>query len=96
MDRSYQEILNPVGEKADRQKADAAVRRTGGRRPVIGLLNNSKPNVSFFLEAVEKELLSQEKEYQILNVTKPRSAGACPDIDRLAERCDYVINAVAD
>lgn len=96
MDRSYQEILNPVGEKAARQKADAAVRRTGGRRRVIGLLNNSKPNVAFFLKAVENELRSQGKGYQTLKVSKPRSAGPCPDIDRLAERCDYVINAVAD
>lgn len=96
MDRSTRQILNPIGEKQTRQRPDAAVKGKGRERPVIGLLNNSKPNVSFFLEAVEKEILSQAKGYQTFNMTKPRSAAACPDIDLLAERCDFVINAVAD
>ena len=94
MNRSYQEILNPVGEKEAGQMADAVTK--GRDKPVIGLLNNSKPNVAFFLEALEKEILSQAEKYETLNVIKPRSAAACPDIDLLAERCDYVINAVAD
>ena len=91
-----QEILNPVGEKEAGRKADAVTQGKGRDKPVIGLLNNSKPNVAFFLEAVEKELLSQAKRYETVNVVKPRSAGPCPDIELLAERCDYVINAVAD
>jgi len=50
--------------------------------------------VNRFLEAVEKDILALG--YRTVNVTKPRSAGPCPDIDALAERCDYVVNAVAD
>lgn len=93
---SYRAILNPVGEKEGRQAAGAATRVKRRDRPVIGLLDNSKPNVAFFLEAVEREILSGGKAYQTLTITKPRSAGACPDIDLLAGRCDYVVNAVAD
>lgn len=94
MNRSRQEILSPVGIKAVRDQSDQAVRKKGGRKPVIGLLNNSKPNVSHFLEAVEGAMRGTG--YRTLNVTKPRSAGPCPGIEALAERCDYVINAVAD
>ena len=32
----------------------------------------------------------------VVRALKPRSAGPCPDIERLASTCDYVINAVAD
>lgn len=94
MKQSRNEILNPVGNRAAGHQAGAAIgeKRTG--TPVVGLLNNSKPNVSYFLAAVEKDM--QAKGYRTVNVTKPRSAGPCPDIDALAERCDYVVNAVAD
>lgn len=91
-----QEILNPVGERQGGRKAAAVTQRKGRRKPVIGLLNNSKPNVAFFLEAIEQELRAPGTNYEIVNVVKPRSAGPCPDIELLAERCDYVINAVAD
>ena len=91
-----QEVLNPVGKKESRRKPDAVTRAKSRDKPVIGLLNNSKPNVALFLEAVESELLRQEKNYETVNVVKPRSAGPAPEIEFLAEHCDYVINAVAD
>jgi hypothetical protein len=91
-----QEILNPVGEKEGGRKPGAVKRSTGRDKPVIGLLNNSKPNVASFLEVVEQELLRHAAGYTTVNVIKPRSAGPCPDIGLLAARCDYVINAVAD
>jgi hypothetical protein len=94
MKSARHEILNPVGEKAAGDAAGAAVRRTRGGKPVVGLLNNSKPNVSYFLETIEKDIRAQG--YRTVNVTKPRSAGPCVDVESLAERCDYVINAVAD
>lgn len=90
------EILNPVGEKKGGRKVAAVTRRKRRDKPVIGLLSNGKPNVAFFLEAIEQELHAQATGYETFNVVKPRSAGACPDIELLAERCDYVINAVAD
>jgi|KBSMisStaDraftv2_1062788.scaffolds.fasta_scaffold548333_2 hypothetical protein len=91
-----QEILNPVGERQGGRKAAAVTRRKVRGKPVIGLLNNSKPNVAFFLETIEQELRAPGTNYEIINVVKPKSAGPCPDIELLAERCDYVINAVAD
>jgi hypothetical protein len=94
MNRSGHEILNPVGDNAISRGSNAAIRGKGTGKPVVGLLNNSKPNVAYFLEAVRKDIRAQG--YQTVNVTKPRSAGPFPDIDALAERCDYVVNAVAD
>ena len=91
-----QEILNPVGTKEPRRKPGAVTRTKSRDKPVIGLLNNSKPNVAPFLEAIASELLGQGKQYETVNVVKPRSAGPSPEIEFLAERCDYVINAVAD
>jgi hypothetical protein len=94
MNLSRQEILNPVGNTAPLHRGDSPIQEKGTGKPVVGLLNNSKPNVSFFLDAVGKDLQAQG--YRTVNVTKPRSAGPCPDVDTLSQRCDYVVNAVAD
>ena len=96
MRNSHQEILTPVGETIKHATANASSKPVTRPRPVIGLLDNSKPNASFFLQGIEEELHAQARGYETVQILKPRSAGACPDIDRVAERCDYVINAVAD
>jgi hypothetical protein len=95
MDSTYTAILNPVGVVRTQASSGVTSRRAGGGRRVIALLNNSKPNVEYFLEAIEQEL-RRGGDYEILNVTKPRSAGPCPDLEALATQCDFVINAVAD
>ena len=87
-------ILNPAGVKAAGRAPEVAARKKRSTKPVIGLLNNSKPNVAYFLAAVEQDIRANG--YRTVNLTKPRSAGPCPDVETLAERCDYVINAVAD
>ena len=94
MNRSRQKILDPVGIQALPRRSAADDRKRPAGKPVVGLLNNSKPNVSYFLETVEESI--QAKGYRTLKLTKPRSAGPCPDLEKLAGRCDYVINAVAD
>jgi len=88
------EILSPVGDAADHRVSDAPVQDKGAGKPVVGLLDNSKPNVAHFLQMVGKDLHAQG--YRTVSVTKPRSAGPCPELDTLAQRCDYVVNAVAD
>lgn len=87
-------ILHPAGDVVERHAAGTFPKRMAGQKPVVGLLNNSKPNVTIFLAALEGELKAAG--YDTLNVTKPRSAGPCPELDGLALQCDYVINAVAD
>ena len=87
-------VLHPAGDTVARHAAGMSPKNAAGRKPRIGLLNNSKPNVAIFLAALEGEL--QAAGYDTLNVTKPRSAGPCPELDGLAAHCDYVINAVAD
>jgi hypothetical protein len=89
------DILNPVGDAFthDQPNVPAApsVARAGG---AIGLLNNSKPNVSHFMHALAQHLRTTERE--IISVTKPRSAGPSPNIAYLVDRCEFVINAVGD
>lgn len=94
MKSALHEIFNPAGVRAAGRAPDVAARKKRSRKTVIGLLNNSKPNVAYFLDAVEKGIRTNG--YRTVNLTKPRSAGPCPDLEALAERCDYVINAVAD
>lgn len=95
MDSTYTAILNPVGVVRTQASSSVTHGRTRGGRRVIALLNNSKPNVEYFLAAIEDEL-RRGGDYEILNVTKPRSAGPCPDLEALATQCDFVVNAVAD
>lgn len=96
MNDTYHHVLSPVGHAGtDYRSATAHVRRRAAR-PVIGLLNNSKPNVALFLQALQDELHEHGASYEFVHVTKPRSAMPCPDLDALAGQCDHVINAVAD
>ena len=89
-------ILTPVGEIRSKAPSDAARARPRRARPVIGLLDNSKPNVALFVQALERRLRERGGDYEVVNVAKPRSAMPLPDLDAVAARCDYVINAVAD
>ena len=94
MNDPAQEILNPLGAPAMRALARATAVRNDNAKKTVGLLNNSKPNVARFLAALAPALAARGCD--VVNVVKPRSAGACPDLASLAQRCDYVVNAVAD
>lgn len=96
MDNRYTELLNPVGTTEIRGRGEMAGNARAEKARVVGLLNNSKPNVAFFLRAIEDAIASEDAGYQVLNSVKPRSAGPSPDVDLLARRCDFVINAVSD
>jgi hypothetical protein len=91
----HDKVLSPVGPISTQSGAGAARVRSAGGKKVVGLIDNSKPNVRLFLHAIEEELRATGA-YDTVTVTKPRSAGACPDLDALAARCDFVVNAVAD
>jgi hypothetical protein len=87
-------LLNPIGEKAGGRTPDAGPRAKRREKPIVGLLNNSKPNVSHFLAVLQEDMRS--KGFETVSIVKPRSAAPCPDAASLANQCDYVINAVAD
>ena len=95
MTGTHDKVLNPVGAIGTHTAASAARTRDAAERTVVGLIDNSKPNVSLFLRSIEEGLRASGT-YDIVAVTKPRSAGACPDLEALAARCDFVVNAVAD
>ena len=97
MDSNDRRVLNPEGELEPRSvRKGASGGPAGERAAVIGLIDNSKPNVAFFLDAIEQALRGLGLPRETVRVTKPRSAGPLPDLAALATRCDYVINAVAD
>ena len=96
MDSQNRRLVNPQGGLAAQNGARSARRAGGAHRIVIGLIDNSKPNVAYFLDAVEEGIRGRGIEGETLRVTKPRAAGPLPDLTQLAARCDYVINAVAD
>ena len=91
--REFQ-ILNPVGDAASAEPGSRASKGKARAKPIVGLINNSKPNVGYFLEAIDARV--RERGLCTLNVVKPRSAGPLPDLVRFARNCDFVINAVAD
>jgi len=93
---AYRDILSPLGARAASDGQNRVNPKPRTDKSVIGLLDNSKPNVAKLLEALEAELRSRNAAYEYVRMTKPRSAMACPDIDAFAARCDYVVNAVAD
>ena len=95
MESVYSDILNPVAMVGAQDNVGMAPRRARGGKRVIALLNNSKPNVGYFLEAVAEEL-RRRGDHEIINVTKHRSAEPCAELEALARRCDLAINAVAD
>ncbi|MPZ44699.1 MAG: hypothetical protein GEV05_15110 [Betaproteobacteria bacterium] len=91
-----QPILSPIANAFTPVPAHAARPRPGtGAARSIGLIDNSKPNVSWFVQALARELATVG-EPNIVSVAKPRSAGPAPDIASLAGRCRFVVNAVGD
>ena len=97
METNDRRVLNPEGELQAQDARQAAGGGAGNERTtVFGLIDNSKPNVAFFLDAMEEAIRGLGAPRETLRITKPRSAGPLPDLAALAARCDYVINAVAD
>ena len=88
-------IFDPVGTVAAQDAAGAARARSASGKPVVGLIDNSKPNVGLFLRTIE-DALRASGDYEVVSVTKPRSAAACPELESLAAQCNFVVNAVAD
>src|SRR5262245_15279932 len=88
-------VLNPQGGLETKAAPRAADVTGDAHRVVIGLIDNRKPNVAYFLDAIEENIRGLGGR-DTVRVTKPRSAGPLPDLAALAARCDYVINAVAD
>jgi hypothetical protein len=94
--RQAVEVLVPIGEQDRSAKTSRRSREGSGKGTTIGLLNNSKPNVGFFLRSVESEITSRFLAFRTINFLKSRSAGPCLELDEIASQCDFLINAVAD
>src|SRR5262249_54429094 len=90
------EVLLPTADLLTSVRAHRIVKSDNGAQRVIGLLNNSKPNVNFFLQTIDTELTARFPDYRIVSFVKPRSAGPCLELDEIAKQCDFAINAVAD
>lgn len=88
------EILDPTAERESTERPLAPPLDDGPKR--IALLDIRKPRGDVLLDAVERELVAAGHEVERAfkpTFTKP----APPDVRReIAERCDAVIEALAD
>ncbi len=87
------ELLDPTGE------LEAVERPLAARRDVplrIALLDIRKPRGDVFLDAIEADLASRG--HEVVRTGKPTFTKPAPaDVRReIAERCDAVIEALAD
>ena len=81
-----------------RTDASLAARLPDLRDKTVGLLDISKAKGNFFLDRVAEVLAERHAPREIVRRTKPTFARPAPDAlrDELAERCDVVIEALAD
>ena len=86
------EVLDPTAERAP---ADRPLAERGAPRS-IALLDIRKPRGDVFLDEVERVL--RERGHEVVRTTKPTFTRPAPaDLRReIAERCDAVIEALAD
>jgi hypothetical protein len=87
------ELLDPTGE------LEAVERPLAARRDVplrIALLDIRKPRGDVFLDAIEADLTARG--HEVVRTAKPTFTKPAPaDVRReIAERCDAVIEALAD
>ena len=88
------EILDPTAERESAERPLAE--RLPGGPARIALLDIRKPRGDVFLDEVEAQL--RERGHEVERVAKPTfTKPAPPDVRReIAERCDAVIEALAD
>ena len=81
-----------------RADASLAARLPDLRDKTVGLLDISKAKGNFFLDRVAASLAESHAPREIVRRTKPTFARPAPDALRneLAERCDVVVEALAD
>ena len=81
-----------------RVAASLAARLPDLRDKTVGLLDISKAKGNFFLDRVAASLAESHAPREIVRRTKPTFARPAPDELRneLAERCDVVVEALAD
>ena len=81
-----------------RADASLAARLPDLRGKTVGLLDISKAKGNFFLDRVAAVLAEDHAPREIVRRTKPTFARPAPDALRneLAERCDVVVEALAD
>lgn len=88
-------VLDPTGELEEIGR-ELAARLPAGRATTIALVDIRKPRGDVFLDALELEL--SERGHTVLREAKPTfTRPAPPDLRRdIAERCEAVIEALAD
>ncbi len=89
------EVLDPTGEH-DLVERPLAPRLPAGQPARIALLDIRKPRGDVFLDALEEELVARG--HTVERTAKPTfTKPAPPDLRReITERCDAVIEALAD
>jgi hypothetical protein len=89
-------VLDPTAEAAPAGRPLARVRLRSGQAATIALLDIRKPRGDVFLDELER--LIAERGHTVLREAKPTFTKPAPADVRaeIAERCDAVIEALAD
>ncbi|HOG47572.1 MAG TPA: hypothetical protein PLJ35_04360 [Anaerolineae bacterium] len=90
-------VLDPVSRpKSARTSLNPRPKDLVGLR--VGLLDNTKPNFTLFLDRVEELLMSEYKVASVIRYTKPgRTEPLSPQvIAQIKGQCDIVITGLGD
>ena len=90
-------LVNPLDE-VSRPLGSAALRLDTLQDKTIGLLDISKPGGAWYLDRMEELLKEQFDVRKTIRVSKPTYTKRAPEdlLDRLADDCDAVVEALAD
>lgn len=90
-------LLNPL-DQGDTSTKYLAPRLDSLNGKTMGLLNIGKNGSDIFLERVEELICGEFDVEEVVHVNKPTFTRPAPDtlIIQLANRCDFVIEGLAD
>ena len=89
------ELLSPIGVRR-KLEDPIAPRPASLEGKVVGFLDNHKFSVEEFFARLEPALAAQFRLAEVVRRRKPSTSEPAPFLDELAERCDVVVNAIAD
>ncbi|MBI4308684.1 MAG: hypothetical protein HY684_07760 [Chloroflexi bacterium] len=88
------ELMNPVGE-ADQLDIGLAPRLITLNGKVAAIIDNGKEGANVFLAQVEKRLLERYNFAKVLRARKRRSSSKAPDLEKVAQEADFIIDGLA-
>ncbi len=87
------ELMNPIGE-TDQLDIGLAPRLAALNGKVAAIIDNGKEGANVFMARVERRLLERYNFAKVLHARKRRSSGKAPDLEKIAQEADFVIEGL--